>query len=144
MSDNTIVEDSTDALIDGDVKKVLNKRGRPKKDLINANKKQKVGRPAGDNARIAEFKARILSTKGTAVIEKILNTALEDGHPAQASCMKMIIDRALPISMFGEQGGGNQKPTIQINIQGLNDTTTMNVIQPSDHDDAEEGEWEDG
>jgi hypothetical protein len=123
------------------------KRGRPRKDEIRAAMKPnkgKVGRPQGDNHRMLEFKARIMSTKGMAVIEKVLNTALEDGHPAQAACLKMVMDRALPLGMFSENGGGNQKPTIQINIQGLNDTTTMNVIQPSDHDDAEEGEWEDG
>jgi hypothetical protein len=141
MSDNVVVSDSTDSLIDGDVKKVLNKRGRPTTALINANKKQKVGRPAGDNARIAEFKARILSTKGTAVIEKILNTALEDGHPAQASCMKMIIDRALPVSMFGDMNSGGSKPTIQINIAGMSDTISIDQ-STSYSDDAEDGEYE--
>jgi hypothetical protein len=126
---------------------VKHKRGRPRKDAIQAAKKPnngKVGRPAGDNARMAEFKARLMSTTGTRVIDKVLEVALTDGHPAQSACLKMCMDRLLPVAMFDDKGNGNSKPTIQINIQGLNDTTTMNVIQPSDHDDAEEGEWEDG
>ena len=127
------------------VEPVKYKRGRPKKGEIREAmhpNKGKLGRPQGDNHRMLEFKARIMSTKGMSVIEKVLNTALEDGHPAQGACMKMVMDRALPLGMFSEQGGGNTKPTIQINIQGLNDSSM--TIQSSDDGDADDGEWEDG
>lgn len=135
-----------------EVVKTPAKRGRPKKSDIQANIKRgggkggKIGRPAGDNQRIQEFKARILSTKGKAVIEKVLDTALTDGHPAQAACLKMVMDRALPISAFDkEANGGSGKASITINIAGLNDSVS---IQSSDFsassDDVEEGEWTDG
>jgi hypothetical protein len=122
------------------------KRGRPRKDEIRAAMKPnngKVGRPQGDNHRMLEFKARIMSTKGMAVIEKVLNTALEDGHPAQAACLKMVMDRALPLGMFSENGGGSQKPQITINIAGLTDNN-ISIESSDSYSDVEEGEWEDG
>ena len=121
------------------------KRGRPKKDEIRAAMKPnngKVGRPAGDNQRMLEFKARIMSTKGMSVIEKVLNTALEDGHPAQAACLKMVMDRALPLGMFSDQNGGNTKPTIQINIAGMSET--ISIQSSDDHSDADDAEWSNG
>jgi hypothetical protein len=120
------------------------RKGRPPKAAIQEKKKRgQVGRPAGDSARIAEFKARLLSTTGQKVIDKILQTALEDGHPAQGACMKMCFDRLLPVSMFDkEANGGSGKASITINIAGLNDSVS---IQSSDFsassDDVEDGEW---
>lgn len=132
MSDADNVEIATPAKI-----------GRPSKAAIAAKKKRgAVGRPAGDSARIAEFKARLLSTSGSKVIDKILATALEDGHPAQAACMKMCFDRILPASMFDKDAnGGGSKPTITINIAGITDSVT---IEQSSDDVVEDGEWEDG
>jgi len=94
-------------------------RGRPTKKAI-AKKKNPgiVGRPPGDAARIAEFKARLLATHGDSVIEKIIHTALQDGHPAQGAMLKLCGERLLPLSSFeGKTGGGT--PHISINISGL-------------------------
>lgn len=116
------------------------KAGRPTKASIEAKMKA-TGRTteAADKARIAEFKARLLTTAGSRVIDKIVSTALEDGHPAQQACMKMCIDRLLPVSMFEEKSGGNSgsKPTITINIQGLND-----VSIDSNENDVIDGDYE--
>jgi hypothetical protein len=123
------------------VVKTPTRRGRPPKSAIQEKKKRgQVGRPVGDTGRIAEFKARLLSTTGTKVIDKILQTALEDGHPAQAACMKMCFDRLLPVSMFDEKAGNN-KPTIQINISGINDNATVISATDITDDDIEEGEY---
>ena len=123
------------------VVKTPTRRGRPPKSAIQEKKKRgQVGRPVGDTGRIAEFKARLLSTTGTKVIDKILQTALEDGHPAQAACMKMCFDRLLPVSMFDEKAGNN-KPTIQINISGINDNATVISATDITNDDIEEGEY---
>jgi hypothetical protein len=123
------------------VVKTPTRRGRPPKSAIQEKKKRgQVGRPVGDAGRIAEFKARLLSTTGTKVIDKILQTALEDGHPAQAACMKMCFDRLLPVSMFDEKAGNN-KPTIQINISGINDNATVISATDITNDDIEEGEY---
>jgi hypothetical protein len=51
------------------------KRGRPTKAAIAKKKNPGIlGRPPGDAARIAEFKARLLATAGDSVIEKIIET----------------------------------------------------------------------
>ena len=78
-----------------------------------------VGRPAGDAARINEFKARLLGTTGDKVITKIIEIAMNDEHPGQMAALKFAGERILPISAFeaAKQGGGT--PTIQINVSGL-------------------------
>ncbi len=95
------------------------KRGRPTKAAIAKKKNPGIlGRPPGDAARIAEFKARLLATAGDSVIEKIIETALSDGHPAQGAMLKFCGERLLPLSSFeGKTGGGT--PQISINITGL-------------------------
>ena len=95
------------------------KRGRPTKKAI-AKKKNPgvVGRPPGDAARIAEFKARLLATSGDKVLTKIIETALADGHPAQGAMLKFCGERLLPLSSFDAKSGGGT-PQISINITGL-------------------------
>lgn len=99
------------------------KRGRPTKAAI-AKKKNPgiVGRPPGDAARIAEFKARLLATAGDTVITKIIETALADGHPAQGAMLKFCGERLLPLSSFDAKSGGGT-PQISINITGINSPT---------------------
>jgi hypothetical protein len=95
------------------------KLGRPTKAAI-AKKKNPgiVGRPPGDAARIAEFKARLLATAGDTVITKIIETALSDGHPAQGAMLKFCGERLLPLSSFETKNAGGT-PQISINITSL-------------------------
>jgi len=98
------------------------KLGRPKKSDIEKKKKPGlIGRPpgSGDGARIAEFKARLLATAGDSVITKIIQTALEDGHPAQGAMLKFCGERLLPLSSFEAKSSGGA-PSISINITGIN------------------------
>jgi hypothetical protein len=96
------------------------KRGRPSKAAIAKKKNPGVlGRPPGDAARIAEFKARLLATAGDSVITKIIETALADGHPAQGAMLKFCGERLLPLSSFEAKSGGGT-PQISINITGIN------------------------
>jgi hypothetical protein len=95
------------------------KRGRPTKAAIAKKKNPGIlGRPPGDAARIAEFKARLLATAGDTVITKIIETALADGHPAQGAMLKFCGERLLPLSSFEAKSGGGT-PQISINITGL-------------------------
>ena len=99
------------------------RRGRPPKALVQSKKKGgrgAVGRPAGDGARIAELKARLLATTGDTVINKIVEIAMTDGHPVQGAALKMCIDRVLPLSYFekDKQGSGTM-PQISINITSI-------------------------
>lgn len=98
------------------------KLGRPKKADILAKKKGnrgKVGRPAGDNARIEEFKARLLGTNGEKIITTLISKALDPTDKDQVACLKMCVDRVLPLSAFdtSKQSGGT--PQISINITSL-------------------------
>ena len=96
------------------------KRGRPTKAAIAKKKNPGVlGRPPGDAARIAEFKARLLATAGDTVITKIIETALADGHPAQGAMLKFCGERLLPLSSFEAKSSGGS-PQISINITGIN------------------------
>lgn len=108
------------------------KLGRPKKSDIEKKKKPGlIGRPpgSGDGARIAEFKARLLATAGDSVITKIIQTALEDGHPAQGAMLKFCGERLLPLSSFETKSGGSA-PQISINITGMNTTVeTAEVVE---------------
>lgn len=101
--------------------------GRPPKSEIVKNtpgKLAKRGRPPGEAAAMAEFKARILtSPKSRKVIEKIFDAALDDDHKAQAAAWKLIVDRIAPMSQFEVTGGS--KPTVTINISGINDNVTI-------------------
>jgi len=99
------------------------KRGRPTKAAIAKKKNPGIlGRPPGDAARIAEFKARLLATAGDTVITKIIETALADGHPAQGAMLKFCGERLLPLSSFEAKSGGGT-PQISINITGINSPT---------------------
>lgn len=109
-----------------DVKTVQPKmrgKGRPPKSDLQAVKdrtKGKVGRPAGDAARLQEFKERLLATGGSRILDKMVEIAMTDGHPGQMAAMKLAIDRILPMSMFDAAKNAGGAPQISINITGLN------------------------
>jgi hypothetical protein len=92
------------------------KRGRPRKSDIEAKKNRGVvGRPPGEASRIKEFYARLLSTSGEKVIETVIRKALDDGDKDQVACLKMCVDRLLPISHFEKQSTGRSN-AIQVQI----------------------------
>lgn len=107
------------------------KRGRPRKEVIEAKRKPgKVGRPAGDTYRIQELKARLLATTGDKVIDKIVSIAMTDGHPVQSAALKMCIDRVLPISYFEKDKNSGARPSVNITITGVGGEQT--IISGSD------------
>jgi hypothetical protein len=98
------------------------RRGRPPKSLVESKKKPgKVGRPAGDAARIQEFKARLLSSSGTKIIDTVIRKALDDEDKDQIAALKMCMDRLLPTSLFEKDAKG-QRNAVTINITGLGET----------------------
>lgn len=103
-------------------KKNPNGAGRPKKSAIEAKKKRELrGRPPGEAARIREFHARLLTTKGDHIIETIIKKALDPTDKDQAAMLKMCADRLLPLSYF-EKAGASSKAGITINISGVGET----------------------
>ena len=113
--------------------------GRPKQAAIEAKKKRSVlGRPPGEAARIREFHARLLTTKGDTIIQTIINKALDPTDKDQAAMLKMCADRLLPLSYF-EKHGAASKAGITINISGVTDAKVE-----ADTIDAEDVDYESG
>lgn len=123
------------------VEKKKPKLGRPKKATILAKKKghrETRGRPAGDAARIAEFKARLLGTSGEKIINTLISKALDPDDKDQAACLKMCIDRVLPLSAFDAAKQSGSVPSISINITGLTGSVDSTpVIEMSDADEVQ-------
>ena len=118
------------------------KRGRPTKAAIAKKKNPGIlGRPPGDAARIAEFKARLLATAGDSVITKIIETALTDNHPAQGAMLKFCGERLLPLSSFEAKSGGGT-PQISINITSLG-APLIEQAQIVDNDGVTDVEYKD-
>lgn len=119
---------------------VRRKLGRPLKKDIEAKKKGnrgKVGRPAGDSARIAEFKARLLGTSGDKIIETLIHKALDPNDKDQIAALKMCVDRVLPLSMFDAAKNSGQTPQISINITGLtNPAVDADVVDMGSVDES--------
>ncbi len=112
------------------VKPKIRGKGRPPKSDLQAVKertKGKVGRPAGDAARLQEFKERLLATGGSRILDKMVEIAMTDGHPGQMAAMKLAVDRILPVSMFDAAKSAGGVPQISINITGLNQPTVSSV-----------------
>lgn len=102
------------------------RRGRPRKSEITEAKKRPVGRPRGDNYAIEEFKARLIaSPKSRKVIDSILNAALDDEHKNQAAAWKLLMDRMLPMSYFEKDKAGGSRPSVNITINGIGDTVSI-------------------
>lgn len=95
--------------------------GRPPKDLMSREGSGVPGARAGDKAILNDYKMRMLaSPKSRAVLKKVLDTALEDGHPHQGVCMKMVMDRIIPQSaVAAAAGAGEGKSAIKIEITGI-------------------------
>jgi len=108
--------------------------GRPKKTAIAAKKKRELrGRPPGEAARIREFHARLLTTKGDHIIETIIKKALDPADKDQAAMLKMCADRLLPLSYFEKDKTGG-KAGITINISGVGDIKPIDTIDAEDVD----------
>ena len=99
-----------------------NPRGTPSKARLAEVAKRPVGRPRDEvKAIIEEYTHRMLaSPKSAKVLEKMFEVALTDGHPGQVACMKMVVDRIVPMTALDPtKGSGSSIPTISINITGL-------------------------
>ena len=120
---------------------VRRKLGRPLKKDIEAKKKGnrgKVGRPAGDSARIAEFKARLLGTSGDKIIETLIHKALDPNDKDQIAALKMCVDRVLPLSVFDAAKNSGTTPQISINITGLTNPAVDAGVVDMIEDDSDE------
>lgn len=102
-------------------------RGRPKKgEIVEKKKPGVVGRPKGEAAIIADYRARMLaSPKSKLVLEKIYDAALDDEHKNQSAAWKLLMDRLLPLSHFEKDKEGGGRPAVSITITGVGGETTI-------------------
>ena len=114
--------------------------GRPPKDVLSREGTGVPGARAGDKAILNDYKMRMLaSPKSRAVLKKVLSTALEDGHPHQGVCMKMVMDRIIPQSaVAAAAGAGEGKSAIKIEITGIQ----ANVVKDEEEEEAIEADFE--
>ena len=111
-------------------------RGRPRKTDVDAKKKRNVvGRPPGEAARIKEFHARLLATSGETVINTIIKKALDNEDKDQVACLKMCIDRVLPMSYF-EKGKDAGRGSVNIQISMLSDAKAE-VVDDIEYEDVD-------
>ena len=111
-------------------------RGRPRKTDVDAKKKRNVvGRPPGEAARIKEFHARLLATSGETVINTIIKKALDNEDKDQVACLKMCIDRVLPMSYF-EKGKDAGRGNVNIQISMLSDAKAE-VVDDIEYEDVD-------
>lgn len=98
--------------------------------------KRKVGRPKGNTAILAEYQERMLnSPKSRKVLDKLFDIALDDDHKHQAVCIKLVIDRIVPLShLEKEKGGGLSGITIKMVAAG---DVSITAATPPDDIDAE-------
>ena len=115
-------------------------RGRPRKgEIVEKKKPGTVGRPKGDSAIIADYRARMLaSPKSRLVLEKIYDAALDDEHKNQSAAWKLLMDRLLPLSHFEKDKEGGGRPAVSITITGVGGDTT---IIGEEHNNVEDVEY---
>ena len=117
-------------------------RGRPRKAEVEAKKKRGVvGRPPGEAARIKEFHARLLATSGETVINTIIKKALDDDDKDQVACLKMCIDRVLPMSYF-EKDKDARRGNVSIQISMVGDAKAIVDQTEEEEQDYQDVEFE--
>ena len=118
------------------------KRGRPRKEnrlmtreqWEEENKKAK-GRPRGLRTAVKKLEERLLAANRIEhVIDSIVRAATDDEHKNQAAAWKLLMDRMAPLSHYDKKHG-NEKPTIQINVTGLESISQSEVVEGEIVDD---------
>ena len=104
--------------------KVKRTRGRPRGSVKTPIHRLAEGSiallPKTENQQIRELKKMLLESAGTNVVQKAIEIALNDDHPAQGAMLKLCMDRMLPVSLFEKEK--NNRSAVTINITGLGET----------------------
>jgi hypothetical protein len=127
----------------------LKKKGRPPKEQDNLATPR--GRPKGsgkltmakyadakplallpktENQRVKELKELLINSAGVNVVQKTVQIALDDDHPAQMAALKLCMDRMLPVTLFEKEG--KQRSAITINITGIGEISQVDTVDAED------------
>ena len=82
--------------------------------------------PKTDTVKIRELKDMLLKSGGKNVVQKVIDIALDDGHPGQMAALKMCMDRTLPASMFDKEK--TQRGAVTINITGIGAPEIKDIV----------------
>jgi hypothetical protein len=113
----------------------LKKKGRPKGSgkltmAKYADAKPLAMLPKTENQRVKELKDLLINSAGVNVVQKTVQIALDDDHPAQMAALKLCMDRMLPVALFEKEG--KQRSAITINITGIGEITQAQTIDAED------------
>lgn len=121
---------------------VKKKAGRPKgvfglkRQIQEYARNPDLALPKTDNQRIKDLKDMLIKSSGRDVVQKMIEIALNDNHPAQMAAIKMCVDRTLPVSMFEKDK--SQRSAVNITITGIGaPTVAATTIEPDDIQDVE-------
>lgn len=108
-------------------------------DPIPATRKKKTNPfailPESKKKRSQEILAVMLTKKSKAIVEKVLAKALDDEDKDQMECLKLCMDRILPKDYLVKNAGKSN--SIQINISGVGQVETGEIIDVEEEDDGE-------
>lgn len=104
----------------------LKKKGRPKGSgkltmAKYADAKPLAMLPKTENQRVKELKELLINSAGVNVVQKTVQIALDDDHPAQMAALKLCMDRMLPVTLFEKEK--NQRSAVNITISGIGGVT---------------------
>ena len=80
--------------------------------------------------RVKELKELLINSAGVNVVQKTVQIALDDDHPAQMAALKLCMDRMLPVTLFEKEG--KPRSAITINITGIGEVTQAQTIDAED------------
>jgi hypothetical protein len=104
--------------------------------IPKAKKKSNAILPSEKKARAQEILSEMLTKKSKAIVQRIMDKALNDEDEDQMACLKLCVDRMIPVSYFEKEKSGNKGVTIQ--IVGVGQTTIQ------EDEDVIDGEVIDG
>lgn len=104
-------------------KKMLNRATSVLKKEVGKDIAREPMRTAvGQKQRMQEFREFFLQDEpARKVMQKALDIAMSDDHPAQGTMLKACLDRMLPLSLFEEKKDSGRSQ-IQINISGIGES----------------------
>lgn len=114
----------------------LKKKGRPKGSgkltmAKYADAKPLALLPKTENQRVKELKELLINSAGANVVQKTVQIALDDDHPAQMAALKLCMDRMLPVTLFEKEK--NQRSAVNITISGIGGVTIgENTVEAED------------
>ena len=88
--------------------------------------------PKTDYQRLNELKQMLLDSSGRRVVQKVVDIAMDDGHPSQMAALKLCMERTLPVSLFEKDKG--HRGAVTINITGIGEVSAVIDATPEPED----------